>query len=294
MIFLSKRNPRYRLPTGTNRNWFTNLFEDTLNLGFSVSFVVVGKRTGISKTYGTARMAELLDPYGFTAESVEKQYLFYAQDYIKTIRTIKPFQWIIFDEPGRSGSGGSKQEWQTHSNRALSSTCQISRFKTPVSAFIIPHKGYIASQIFGLAQVMLVFTARGFCKVYHIEVSEFDGKVYTPYMGGFKIGFPSSELIEAIEARKDKMWFQDTERWGEDIDKAVKKRMSVDDIAKGIIAEGNIEDLKIDKLGERIISAKVIKTNLKVSHQRSYDIKYALESMISAKNDINNAVNNKD
>ena len=269
------------LPEGTPKNWFTNLYRDTLNLGFSISFVVVGKRTGISKTYGTARLAEMLDPYGFTAESVKKHYLFYAHDYIKTIREIKPYQWILFDEPGRAGSGGSKQEWQTHSNRALSSTCQISRFQLPVSAFIVPHKGYIASQIFGLAQIMLVFTARGFCKVYHIEVSEFDGKIYTPYLGSLQLGFPSDDIIDAIEIKKSMMWKEDTEKWSIDIDKALRKRMSPLDQAKEILSNGGLNNIKTEKLGESVISAKLIKQELNVPTSRSYEIKYSLETLLS-------------
>lgn len=208
------RRPKYRLPKDAPDNWFTRKFARTLNLGFSISMVIVGKRTGMSKTYCTARMAEILDPKGFTAKEVEAgKYSFYSHLFIPVVRDIEFYRWAMFDEPGRKGSGGAKHEWQSDANKAVSSTMQISRFKCPVTPFILPHRNLLYTQVFGLCQLMMVFNKRGMARVYGIDVSEFSDDIYTRLEGRLTFDFPSKDLIEAIEQAKADMYMKDTTTW---------------------------------------------------------------------------------
>jgi hypothetical protein len=245
--------------------------------------VVVGKRTGISKTWCTAKMAQSLDPKGFTAKDVEAgKYSFYAKQFIPVLRNIEFYRWAIFDEPARKGSGGNRQEWQSDVNKALSSTLQISRFKVPVTPFILPHRNYLASQVFGLAQLMLVFNDRGVCNVYKIQVSEFTGDIYTPNIGKLRFGYPDRDLIEAIEQKKAEMFMEDTGKWTDRIMKDEIQSMGSEEWAKKIVSEGKIRDVMIEKHGETETSAKEIRLLAKCATQKAYEIKAILDSQIKS------------
>lgn len=275
------RRPKYNLPKDTERNWFTEKFEKTLRLGFSISMVVVGKRTGISKTYCTAKMAQSLDPKGFTAKDVEEgKYSFYAKEFIPVLKNIEFYRWVIFDEPARKGSGGNRQEWMSDVNKALSSTLQISRFKVPVTPFILPHRNYLASQVFGLAQLMLVFNDRGVCSVYKIQVSEFTGDIYTPNIGKLRFGYPDRDLIEAIEQKKAEMFLEDTEKWTARIIRDEKQQTPVEDIIENIKNKGDIKRFFKDNKTNKIDVDGVLADEYPYSRSKRYDIVKGINRLI--------------
>jgi hypothetical protein len=277
------KRPRYDLPKGTQRNWFTEKFEKTLRLGFSISMVVVGKRTGISKTYCTAKMAQSLDPKGFTAKDVEEgKYSFYAKDFIQVLKNIDYYRWAIFDEPARKGSGGNRQEWQSDVNKALSSTLQISRFKVPVTPFILPHRNYLASQVFGLAQLMMVFNDRGVCDVYKIQVSEFTGDIFTPKVGRLRFGFPDKDLADAIEKKKREMFNEDTEKWTARIIRDEKTQTPTEDLVKEIKNNNSIKKYLTEKAGKTVVDVKALKIDYPYSNAKLYELKGILDREIDA------------
>lgn len=241
-VILQRLRQRYSLPDSCPRNWFTELYENTLRLEYSITMVIVAKRTGMSKSWSALSLAEFLDPKGFTAQDIkEGRYCFYSDKFINKLRTdFQPFRWLIFEEPGRKGSGGSKHEWQSEANKSLSSTAQMSRFQLPVCAFVLPHRLYLAEHLFSLAQIMLVFEERGIARVYGIEVSELEPhNIKTPFYGELVIPPPKSqELVDAAEDLKKQVWNVDTEKWEKDAINQQAKHSSSIDYADEIITKG--------------------------------------------------------
>lgn len=275
------RRPKYKLPKDVPDNWFSRKYERTLNMGFSLSYVVVGKRTGMSKTYCTARMAELFDPKGFTAREVEQgKYSFYSHLFIPVVRDIEFYRYALFDEPGRKGSGGAKHEWQSDANKAVSSTCQISRFKCPVTPFILPHRNLLYTQVFGLCQLMFIFNKRGMARVYRIEVSEFSGKVYTPYEGKLTFSYPDKDLIEAIEQKKAEMFYDDTTRWTQEIVRDEKLSKRPNDIFEDLLNTGEVNNYIIIKNDQYVADAKEIMLKQKIGKSKAYELKMIIDAYI--------------
>lgn len=239
---------KYELPKDTPRNEFTETFEYNQRLGLNVNIIVVGKRPGIGKTYGAARIAEMLDPGGFGPKEVEEgRYCFYAKNYMNVVKETEPYRFVLFDEPGRKGSGGAKHEWQTEVNKALLSTVQVQRFMMPNSIFIVPHRAFISGPLFGLAQVMMVFEDRGYAKCYRIRVSEFDGNIYTDSWLGIHLQRPDTKLVHAMEAKKREMWDADMAKWIKEVDRMGQMKTTAADLAEKIVQEGLVESLSDEK-----------------------------------------------
>lgn len=275
------RRPKYNLPKDAPDNWFTKKYERTLQMGFSISMVVVGKRTGMSKTYCSLRMAELLDPQGFTAKDVDKgKYSFYSHHFIPVVRDIEFYRWAFFDEPGRKGSGGAKHEWQSDANKAVSSTCQISRFKCPVTPFILPHRNLLYTQVFGLCQLMLVFNKRGVAKVYGIEVSEFTGDIYTRLEGKLTFDYPDKELIEAVETKKVEMWYEDTTKWTQQIIRDERMNKRPEDIFQDMLETGEINNYLMEKSGTTVLDPKKVMLDKHIGKSKAYEVKNIADAYI--------------
>jgi hypothetical protein len=278
--------PKYKLPKEAQEkldkgSWFIKKYKRTLDLGFSISMVVVGKRTGMSKTYCSLRMGELLDPKGFTAKEVDEgKYSFYSQHFIPVIRDIEFYRWAFFDEPGRKGSGGARHEWQSDANKAVSSTCQISRFKCPVSPFILPHRNLLFGQVFGLCQIMLVFNERGKANVYSINVSEFTGDIFTPYEGKIIFDYPDRDLRQAVEQKKAEMFQLDTTKWANEIIREERQSHKPDEIFQRLLETGDINNYLLIKYDKVRADPKKLMLKEHIGKSKAYELKNIIDAYI--------------
>jgi len=130
---------------------------------------------------------------------------------------------------------------------------------------------------------MFIFNKRGLARVYGIEVSEFSGKVYTPYKGKLSFDFPDKDLIEAIEQKKAEMFYDDTTKWAQEIvrENLLSKRPS--DIFEDLLNSGEVNKYIVVKRDQYVADVKELMLKKRIGKSKAYEVKMMIDAYIQDK-----------
>lgn len=247
--------------------WFQDRIKNRLNEHYNIIILFTGE-AGSGKSYVGMTTGQEFDK-NFNIDRVT----FTPDEFLKQVEHLHNKEWIMIDEPAVGGVLG-KRTWYEDMQKALVDVLETFRFLNLGLIFATINKSLLDSIVRNyLLHYQVWIVGRGHGYVYHIEPSQFDNDVKTPYEGELFFELPSDDLIEAYEEKRRGIQRGRYFKTLTDMQDSELKGKTFVEIVRD--AEAHADDLK-DALGN--ISIASIRLKYGVGHNRAYDIKNHLKS----------------
>jgi len=266
--------------------YFTMTLRQRIKHKMAVNVAIVGE-AGVGKSYMAFTLCREIDPK-FTVDQIVFKY----SEYMKLIRHLRMGGALMFDEPSYAMG---KRDWYKQLNKVLVQTIESQRFKVHPLFIPIINMTLLDKTIRDhLIQYVVHVLRRGFAFVYRVHPSQWEEKIYHPYICKLKyrigddckkvcIGCGEAKTCQRFRAQyeRKKLIVQD-ERYEQAEDEAARVEVKeftiaqLGGIAHSLRTQFVDENDQINVKTMRYVLRRKLKLHISVG--RGYDIKEWLEN----------------
>ncbi len=287
-----------KVPGHIKRNFvYRRVWNDIKRYNKNANFIFVGD-VGSGKSWAALKFAEDLDP-DFNSDRV----VFGVKDLLRLVihgdstgKKLRRGSVIVFDEISGSEKGADARSFMSKENKRMSYFVTTSRARGYVTIYCSPSLSQVDYNVrrIGLTGIVIMRTVDIIRKTscadfYWKSLSPILDKSYNPrarinkdsIVEQIYIALASKNLIKEYEIKKANFLTDSFKRWEKQLEVKQKKgKLSIPQIV-AMVRENLKDFIRINKNGEKIISASSLVVHHGLSNVMAYHIKNELEKEMS-------------